>query len=94
MSKLFKSKKPPAPEPEPVAPIPDEELDQVAQERDYQRRYGGRGRVGTVLSAGGKLGGMGRRTATAGGGGGSSSRGKPSPAAVRNIQNLTAGIYR
>ena len=43
---LFGSKKPPTAAPEPVAPVPDEELDQIAQQRDYQRRYGGKGRSG------------------------------------------------
>ena len=50
MSKLFGGNRPPTPEPEPVAPIPDEDLERVKQEREYQRRYGGKGRSGTVLT--------------------------------------------
>lgn len=49
MSKMFGSS-PPPPEPEPVAPIPDDELSRIEKERDYQRRYGGKGRSGTVLT--------------------------------------------
>ncbi len=60
MSKLFGGGKPsPAesvPEPEPVAPIPDDEMTRVNQERAYQRRYGRKGRAGTVLSMGNTLG--------------------------------------
>ena len=50
MSKLFSAGKTPRPEPEPVAPIPDDDLSRVNKERDYQRRFGGAGRTGTVLS--------------------------------------------
>ncbi|QDP48907.1 MAG: hypothetical protein Unbinned7794contig1000_51 [Prokaryotic dsDNA virus sp.] len=50
MSKLFGAKKTPTPEPEPVAPIPDEDVARLEQEKDYQRRYGGKGRTGTVLT--------------------------------------------
>jgi len=79
MSKLFKSKKPKQPPPEPVAPVPDEELELLQRERDYQRRFGNKGRSGTVLSMGKtKLGFGGRLSnsqgrpaaATAGGSGG------------------------
>ena len=56
MSKLFGARKVPKAEPEPVAPIPDEIMSRVSKERDYQRRYGRKGRSGTVLSAGNTLG--------------------------------------
>ena len=52
----FKHKKDgPAPE-TPVAPTPDDEAARIAEERRYQRRFGRRGRTGTVLSEGGQLG--------------------------------------
>ncbi len=56
MAKLFKPKMPKIEE-TPIAPIPDDETEQMSQERKYQRRYGGRGRSGTVLQQGG--GGLG-----------------------------------
>lgn len=57
MSKLFggTQKQRPPPE-EPVAPIPDDEVERINQERKSQRRYGGRGRSGTVLTGGTQLG--------------------------------------
>jgi len=56
MSKLFGGNRTPKEEPEPVAPIPDEELERINQERAYQRRYhkmisqSSKGRSGTILS--------------------------------------------
>lgn len=54
MSGLFK--KPKTPKPPPVAPAPDDELDQISEERKAQRMYGRRGRAATALSEGNKLG--------------------------------------
>ena len=56
MSKMFGGKTPKEPAPVPVAPIPDDELEQANQEREYQRKYGRRGRSGTVLTGDSKLG--------------------------------------
>lgn len=86
MSKLFGSKKPKKAKPEPVAPVPDEELELLLRERDYQRRYGGKGRSGTVLSMGNTKLSMGSRNAGGGstaGGGRSTPKFKPPPGGYR-----------
>ncbi len=50
MSNLFKTPKIRQQEPEPVAPVPDDELDRANQQRKYQRRRK-TGRSSTVLSS-------------------------------------------
>ena len=54
--KLFQGSQPKQQAEVPIAPIPDDQIEQANQERDYQRKYGKRGRSGTVLSTGNKLG--------------------------------------
>jgi hypothetical protein len=56
MSKLFGRTERQPKDTAPIAPIPDDETVKREQEREAKRRYGGRGRSGTVLSQGNQLG--------------------------------------
>ena len=56
MSKIFGGKQERQAEPEPIAPVPDEDELKINRKRKLQKRYGSSGRAGTVLAQGSKLG--------------------------------------